>query len=254
MRARPGLACCWLGVLGLLMLGQAQADLHRCTAADGSVSYRDTPCEASEASQVEAMPGNGKALSADLREAVNLSGFHPSWFEGPRHLVQRVQCSASACACGHQREVIQTDTVVSVLNAMMSLPSDWRAHGAAAKRWDELGARQSTFPAVRGEVERMACRVALRQMIVARWYPTVAPLVIEGHEQREQRLAEIDARCKRPEETGWTQSEAAKEWVRCLDRNRSEHNEAVRSRRQTSGIYDSLLEAAEDLRKPRPRS
>lgn len=233
--------------------GDALASLHRCKAVDGTVSYRDTPCDDDEVAKVESMPGGAGAISPEARDAMASAGFHPSWFAAPPYLASQVRCTESLCACGDDHISLQKDRLSALLDAMLGLPGDWKALDSGVQRWNEMGSRQSKFPAIREQLERSACRVAMRQRIAAKLYAQVAPATIESHQAREQAVDSIDAQCKKPDETGWTQSEAAKEWVRCLDRNRQQHNQAVRARRQTSGGYNALLDAIDALQRPRGR-
>lgn len=238
--------------LHCLLASGAQAALHKCVDAAGKTRYSDMPCPEAEQAESQPMPGSGQARSAEMREKLESSGLHSSWFEAPQYLVDRPQCTARLCSCGSERVKLNEEPVSTLLNAMLSLPSLWQAHAAASQRWESMGQKQASFPAVRGEVENLACRVVIYQLIVADLFPTTAEGALQEHQQREQRLADIDARCKKPDESGWTQSEEAKEWVRCRDQNRAAHNEAVRQRRSTGGSARALEDATDALSQAKP--
>lgn len=224
----------------------AQAELHRCRQADGSQRYQDTPCAADEEAHSEPMPG-APPKSITTRASGHAARLHPSWFDAPRYMQAAAQCDEAECRCGTQRVTLQWDLRTRLLNALTALPSLWRFHDSAVRRYQELGARQSQYPAMREDLAVSACRIHVEQKVLEALYPHTADQLLGEHAEAERALAALEGQCGEVKETGWTNSESAKRWVECRNRLSSERNALARQSRNLSGTADALRRAMAGL-------
>ncbi|WP_448554875.1 DUF4124 domain-containing protein [Thalassotalea montiporae] len=216
----------------------AQSKVYQCTDANGSVVFQGTPC-AEEAKETELY----KAKQGKF-------GFHPSWFVSPRVGGAVARCTDTGCVCKGSTYEYQQNLNSRLLNAMSSLQGAWRYYQTNFDRYIEVQKRGNAAN-LKKIVGDAACKVAIHQKTIELYYQEVADTIINEHEMASSAMNKIDAQCKQPNETGWTNSDRAKAWVKCKDRNRKAHNQANRLKRQYSSYYYSLMQEQKKLFKPR---
>jgi hypothetical protein len=226
----------------------ADAGLHKCTEPDGSTRYSDRPCAADEKAESTAMPGMGggaAAGSGDLK-------IDHTWMAPPSMLPSDWTCDTGGCLCNGRHEALDVEPSSRLINALGNLSNSWRNHLSSLRSWNQRGGAQNTDAAgMRSGVSDSACRVANQQWVVRQLHPALTKTLLESHEHNEYLAKTLESRCRKPEETGWTQSEEAKEYVRCLNETRSQRNEAVRASRQTGSTERALRQALSELGFPR---
>lgn len=240
----------YLLTLALLWPALTMAGLHKCTDADGSTRYSDQPCAADEAAEQRDMPGMDGALlgSGTLK-------IHHSWMRSPALLPADWQCEGQGCRCNGRHAALDSDPTRRLLDALGNLPNSWRNHQSGLDSWTKRGGAQSGRAAeAQGRVADSACQVAHHQWVIRQLHPGLTEALLEGHAYNQYVRQTLESSCRRPEETGWTQSEEAKEYVRCLDRTSSQRNEAVRAAKLTGGTETVLRRALSELGFPRSDS
>lgn len=228
-----------LGVLGfitLLSLNSVSAEIHKCDV-NGQTVFQDKPCK--DALRV-----------TDSAKKKNATPLHQSWLDKPKYLRSRVSCTEVKCTCGKQEYIYQNKDI-RLLNAISGLKMRWRFHEGNITHYQSLGSNRNNFPAVMRNIEKSACSLAMDQKTVEKHYLNDAKEIFQDNQ------IAVDAReanknaCIKPDETGWTTSDEAKEWARCKDRNRTEHNKRVRLSKQKSVRHKALMSDLEYLKLPR---
>ena len=231
-------------LFALWLAPQAEAGLHKCTEADGSTRYSDRPCAADEQAETRAMPGTGGGSavgSGDLK-------IHHSWMATPSLLPADWTCEGDGCLCNGDHEALDADQTRRLTHALGNLSNSWRNHLSTLQRWNQRGGSQNAEAAgMRRGVADSACKVANKQWVIRQLHPSLTSQLLESHQHNEYLKQTLESRCRKPEETGWTQSEEAKEYVRCLNETRGQRNEAVRAARQTSGTERLLRQSLSEL-------
>lgn len=220
------------------------AGLHKCTDADGSTRYSDQPCAADEDAEQREMPGMGGGAAVGSGELK----IHHSWMRTPSLLPADWQCEGLGCLCNGRHDALEPDPTRRLLDALGNLANSWRNHQSSLSGWNARGGAQSQKAASMGAgVAESACRVANHQWVVRSLHPQLTESLLEGHAHNEYVRQTYESKCRKPEETGWTRSEEAKEYVRCLDQTRSQRNEAVRAARLTGQTEAALRRALSEL-------
>ncbi len=222
----------------------AAAGLHKCTEADGSTRYSDQPCAADEAAEQREMPGidGGAAVgSGELK-------IHFSWMRTPSMLPADWQCQEQGCLCNGRHEALDADPTRRLLDALGNLSNSWRNHQSRLDTFTSRGGAQSARAAeMQSGVADSACGVANHQWVVKQLHPGLTRDLLDGHAHNEYVRQTLESTCRKPEETGWTQSEEAKEYVRCLGQTSSRRNEAVRAAKLTGNTEAALRRALSEL-------
>jgi hypothetical protein len=207
-----------------------QAKTYKCTSVSGAVSYQFKQCEST-----------AKKVIFDDPYKDNL-GFHSSWFNKPAYLTSSTNCTETGCECGDQSYKYDENIETRVLNSLSTLRSSW----SAIKKSN--GAITSSMREYHG---RSACRVVMHQKTIKQYFKEAEKLINENYQAANSALNEIDGDCVKPEETGWTNSKEAKEWVDCRGNRRSAHNMSVRLKKSYSSTYFYLQEEIKKLKRPR---
>ena len=219
----------------------ANSKVYQCTDASGAVVFQGTPC-AEEANETELY----KAKQGKF-------GFHPSWFVAPRVGGAVARCTDTGCVCKDKTFEYQQNLNTRLLNAMSSLQGSWRYYQTMFDRYIKVQ-KNGKANGIKKSLDEAACRVAVNQKTIELYYQEVSDSIINEHEMASSAMTRIDGQCKQPNETGWTNSDSAKAWVKCKDRNRKAHNQANRLKRQYSSYYYSLMQEQKKLFRPRSQA
>ncbi|REL27723.1 DUF4124 domain-containing protein [Thalassotalea euphylliae] len=225
----------------ILMSFSAHSKVYQCTDANGAVVFQGTPC-AQEAQETELY----KAKQGKF-------GFHPSWFVSPRVGGAVARCTDTGCVCKDNTYAYQQNLNTRLLNAMSSLQGSWRYYQMMFDRYIKVQ-KNGKASGLKKSLDDAACRVAVNQKTIELYYQEVSDSIINEHEMASSAVNRINDQCRQPNETGWTNSDRAKAWVKCRDRNRKAHNQANRLKREYSGYYFSLMQERKKLFSPRSQA
>lgn len=225
-----------LMALPLAVSAHLQAATYKCQV-DGTLTLQDRPCANA--------PGTKRS-----KAAANPTPLHHSWLETPRYLPSKVSCSETGCRCGSQSYEYQNSDI-RLLNATGGLEMRWRFYTSILDRYQGMGDSRSQFPAVKRSLHKAACSLAINQETVRRFYAADSEAIFADFSIANRAREANRTACPKPNESGWTDSDAAKSWARCKSRNRGQHNKRVRLSKRKSVRYNSLMTDLETLKKAR---
>ncbi|TCI02892.1 hypothetical protein EZV61_11395 [Corallincola luteus] len=212
------------------------AEIFKCDI-DGKMVFQQMPCK--------------QGIQEVLDKTEGVDGLHGSWFKRPEMLRSSVRCNDVACTCGDKNVEYNEDEAINLLNAMSGLISGWKSHRYAMSTYRKHSSKGKRYSGTVDSVKGAACRIAIYQKIVKEDYALVSETIIAAHELNSSGLKAIKETCKKPDETGWTNSQEAKDYVLCKDKNRKANNLAVKMNRKTRGLYNMLMQDTAKLRAPR---
>ena len=179
-----------------------------------------------------------KRKQCDYYKADSLN-IDPSWMKAPPGARDAVTCDDKVCKCHKgQRPRINEKTESGlqfrIENTLKRLRTGWRRYDAGSK-----------------SAQSAACSIMLDQKLLELYYPPVRDKVGRAYEKYMDTIVKIQSQCVHPEIMGWTQSEKAKEWVECQERNRPQLREAEKGKRSLRVNYSDLKKALGNLNRPK---
>ncbi|MGL1958995.1 MAG: DUF4124 domain-containing protein [Colwellia sp.] len=228
----------YLTIILLIFTSNVNAEIFKCTDENGAVIFQDQQCT----NDAEEIIINNQDKGP--------FGFHSSWFVSPRIGSGHASCSETGCTCKELTYEYQQDVNSRTLNALSSLPSSWNNYESQLSRYLKTK-KNGHSPRNKKNLDTAGCRIAFHQKTIKLYYEEVSKNIQNEHNMASTALNGIDGQCKKPNETGWTNSNQAKKWVNCKSSNRSSHNKAVRLKKQYSSYYYSLMQEQKRLTKPR---
>ncbi|MCE2594480.1 hypothetical protein K6Y31_06605 [Motilimonas cestriensis] len=221
--------------LTLLVSYPALSAVYKCQVG-GKTIYQSTGCL------------EGKEIQ--LKSSQHATGLHASWFKRPALQQATALCGAQSCQCGDVLIKNQSEPKYTLMNALAGLPEKWRFYHQEYQRYQDMENRDS-FPALKSNLADSACRIAINQAVIEKYYSSVMSQTKTQYETAKAEYDEINSKCVKPDETGWTQSDAAKEYVKCSKANMKAQNKANKKYRN-QGWYKSLAADADILKQPNP--
>ncbi|WP_434340016.1 hypothetical protein [Motilimonas cestriensis] len=229
------LALLYLVTLTLLVSYPALSAVYKCQVG-GKTIYQSTGCL------------EGKEIQ--LKSSQHATGLHASWFKRPALQQATALCGAQSCQCGDVLVNNQKEPKYTLMNALADLPEKWRFYHQEYQRYQDMENRES-FPALKSNLAESACRIAINQALIEKYYSSVMSETQAQYKTSKAAYDEVNNRCVKPDETGWTQSDAAKEYVKCSKANMAAQNKANKKLR-SQGWHKSLLADAAILQQPNP--
>lgn len=209
-------------LLPLLFAPTIQAGVYQCTV-NGKVTFQALPCES----------GDQTVLKASN---YNQFGMHDSWFQRPGSLPEDPQCRHGYCFCGNDSWSINKDERTELLNSMSNLRSAWKNHNPRYQ--------MST---------KEACRMAIYQNFIKNNFETVADRILADYENSALMTKAEQLECPKPNLEGWTRSEEARRWARCIrEQSASKKQSYKASSRSAENYFSELMKEYELLHRPRP--
>lgn len=212
------------------------AAVYKCTV-EGKLTFQQFPCSEGE--------------QDTLINSFNEYSLHNSWFERPGYLVNSARCTDIGCTCSDQVYDYQEHESMRLLNAMVSLQSIWKSHKSDLTHYNGIKNREE-YPSLRKNLERKACRISVEQTTIKRYFFAVNSSVSNDYNNAVSHFEKIDGECVKPDESGFTMSEEAKEYVRCSDAIRKDRKKALQVKRSASMYYKELERETAKLKQTKP--